>query len=308
MFSIKPRHWKIVLGLLALIAWLSPLPARAGGWATISLDNWPGNVIAGQPLKIGFMVRQHGRTPLPGLTPDVHATHVESGKTLQVSAHEDGPPGHYAAELILDQPGSWTWSIQAFTMLQPLPPLQVIPPSQATQPSTRLPVWPAAIAGLMSLVTLGFAARLSLRRRVRPAVALSLAGILLAALGLISLLADRTSISAQASQADSRMHEFTTLAPTAENGQILFIAKGCTTCHYLSALPEALKPKAGESPFSSGLGPRLPTERNDPVYLRAWLANPASIKPGTQMPNLELNSQEIEALVALLTAPGSSKQ
>lgn len=308
MFSSKLRGLKIVLGLLALIVLLSPLPARAGGWAVISLDSWPGNVIAGQPLKIGFMVRQHGRTPLPGLTPDLQATHVESGKTLEVSAHEDGPPGHYAAELILDQPGNWTWSIQAFTMLQPLPPLEVTPPSLATQPSTRLPVWLAALAGLMSLVTLGSAARLSLRRQVRPAVALSLAGILLAALGLIFLFANRTSASAQATQADSRTHESTTLARTVENGQILFIAKGCATCHNLSALPEVLKPKVGDSPFSSGLGPHLPTERNDPVYLRAWLANPASIKPDTQMPNLELNSQEIEALVALLTAPGSSKQ
>ena len=34
--------------------------------------------------------------------------------------------------------------------------------------------------------------------------------------------------------------------------------------------------------------------------LTKWLANPAEIKPGTFMPNLELTEKEIEALIAYL--------
>ena len=38
----------------------------------------------------------------------------------------------------------------------------------------------------------------------------------------------------------------------------------------------------------------------DPENLTKWLANPAEIKPGTFMPNLELTEKEINALIAYL--------
>ena len=38
-----------------------------------------------------------------------------------------------------------------------------------------------------------------------------------------------------------------------------------------------------------------------PMGIRTWLADPASVKPRTQMPNLELSILEIEALAAFLT-------
>lgn len=46
--------------------------------------------------------------------------------------------------------------------------------------------------------------------------------------------------------------------------------------------------------------------QNDEENLRAWLANPQELKPGTQMPNLNLTEAEIDALVAYLyTLDGS---
>ena len=40
--------------------------------------------------------------------------------------------------------------------------------------------------------------------------------------------------------------------------------------------------------------------KNNPENLTKWLANPAEIKPGTFMPNLELTESEINALIAYL--------
>ncbi len=40
--------------------------------------------------------------------------------------------------------------------------------------------------------------------------------------------------------------------------------------------------------------------KNNAEYLTKWLANPAEIKPGTFMPNLELTEKEINALIAYL--------
>ena len=55
-----------VIGLTLLLAMAFTVPALAGGWAVITLDELPGQVEANQPLEIGFMVRQHGVTPLSG--------------------------------------------------------------------------------------------------------------------------------------------------------------------------------------------------------------------------------------------------
>jgi cytochrome c1 len=80
-------------------------------------------------------------------------------------------------------------------------------------------------------------------------------------------------------------------------GQALFTAKGCATCH--------LNRRAAVAPGDccGGVGPDLSTYTNDPAFLRRWLTNPAAVKPGTQMPNLNLAPTEIEALIAFLNAP-----
>ena len=78
-------------------------------------------------------------------------------------------------------------------------------------------------------------------------------------------------------------------------GKALFSAKGCVTCHRRADV-------AG-SGFASGDDiPDLTTNRWNADYLRAWLQNPAAIKPRTAMPNLGLKPDEIEALIAFLSA------
>ncbi|MBL8103614.1 MAG: hypothetical protein JNM02_13855, partial [Anaerolineales bacterium] len=49
-----------VFGSAFLLALAFTIPAFAGGWAVITLDEFPSEVHASQPLEIGFMIRQHG--------------------------------------------------------------------------------------------------------------------------------------------------------------------------------------------------------------------------------------------------------
>ena len=77
----------------------------------------------------------------------------------------------------------------------------------------------------------------------------------------------------------------------ASYGRALFQAKGCTACH----LHREVNPGAGV-----GIEPELTEAVFDPAYLRAWLLDPASIRPGTRMPNLGLSETEIEALIAFI--------
>ena len=74
-------------------------------------------------------------------------------------------------------------------------------------------------------------------------------------------------------------------------GRALFQAKGCTACHQ----HREVNPGAGVA-----IGPDLTEVVLDPAYLRSWLSDPASIRPGTRMPNLGLSESEIEALIAFI--------
>jgi cytochrome c2 len=77
-------------------------------------------------------------------------------------------------------------------------------------------------------------------------------------------------------------------------GKALFSAKGCVSCHHHAAI-------AGSGTFGEG-NPDLTTNRWSVDYLRIWLQNPVAVKPNTYMPNLGLKRDEIEALIAFLSA------
>ena len=133
------KRTMLAIGLALALA-LFAVPVFAGGWAVVTLDELPGSVAAGEPLEIGFMVRQHGRTPLDGLTPIITARVDGKGKPVTVFAEEDGEVGHYTATLVLPTEGQWTWEIEAFGMPQSMPALTVTaaaiaPP--AAEPASR---------------------------------------------------------------------------------------------------------------------------------------------------------------------------
>ena len=91
MFAKRRR---CVGGLLALIAALVlVVPVSAGGWTNVTLDTVPTNLQAGQPLALGFMVRQHGITPISNVTPTLKARNAATGETFSLVARQEGAVG-----------------------------------------------------------------------------------------------------------------------------------------------------------------------------------------------------------------------
>jgi len=65
------NHIRYLVAFLILCVMVGA--AHAGGWAVITLDDLPDHAVAGKPIKLVFVVRQHGRTLLTGLQPRVRA-------------------------------------------------------------------------------------------------------------------------------------------------------------------------------------------------------------------------------------------
>lgn len=185
----------VVAALLVLAA-----PVFAGGWAVITLDTLPQSVHAGQAFQVGFMVRQHGRTPVnidlngKPLKPMVIAQKHGDSKTLEFAARQQGDTGHYVADVSLPSEGAWDWSITAptyyvetngqgngaaatFEPLTVLPAVAVAPAAPAetaalpAQPAPDiLGISPAVLrwAGALLVVVAAGIALASRRGRVRP--------------------------------------------------------------------------------------------------------------------------------------------
>ena len=98
-----------VLLVTALIALTTPV--LAGGYAVVRLDEEPGEVQVDTPWKIGFMVRQHDITPTNDVTAVVRAQHKETGETITATGVQEGPVGHFVAELTLPLAGEWKWAV-----------------------------------------------------------------------------------------------------------------------------------------------------------------------------------------------------
>jgi len=271
------------------------LPAFAGGWAVITLDELPSNVVMGESITVGFMVLQHGRTPMTGLYPIITAN--SDHEEFLVTAEPEGKPGHYTAILTFPKDGDWQWSIQAFTMQQAMPVLRVTPvavvsanPPVARTKSLTSFVSPVMIASV--LLALGLVgAVITYRRRSRQAVVLT-AFSLLVGIGLfITGAATASHVEAQAKPASESS------ASQVELGRQLFIAKGCITCHFNSKA-------AGSSEYSTiemG-GPDLSTFSVNAEVLRLRLKDPSLVKSDTKMPNLNLSKVEIEALISFINS------
>jgi cytochrome c oxidase subunit 2 len=116
--------------------------------------------------------------------------------------------------------------------------------------------------------------------------------LVLAVLGLGLVLASFAPWRAGAPPGDS--HPAAPTPADAAYGRALFLAKGCAQCH-----------RHAEVAHSGDFGgmwnaPDLSTYRWDEGYLRKWLKDPSAVKPGTNMPTLGLNDDEIAALIAFL--------
>lgn len=101
---------RFVLLLSALLAFFTA--ASAGGWATITVNEFPEYAVAGKPLDLTFSVRHHGQTLLSGLKPSVQAT-TTGDLVAKAAAVATRTPGEYTAALTLPQPGDWKITINS---------------------------------------------------------------------------------------------------------------------------------------------------------------------------------------------------
>jgi cytochrome c2 len=281
-----PRAIVIALFLTLILT----LPALAGGWAVITLDELPQQVDPTEPLHIGFMVRQHGIRPMEDLDPTITLWNRATGERFVAHAQPEGETGHYSAVFSFPSTGTWEWSIQAFSMDQPMPPLYVSAAGQPAAPVKQNGPAPGLLVGILGLAVMSAGLVLAFRRRSRWGYALLAAGLLVCLAGLVSVM--RPSAQAQSQAAPPLA-----LTDQQQYGRDLFTAKGCTTCHLNSRAAKNVN-------FSVEAGPNLTVYQASPEHLRSWLKDPQSIKPNTEMPDLGLKEAEIEALIAFLNANG----
>lgn len=296
MFTAIRIAIRCAIGLALLLALVFAFPAFAGGWAVITLDELPSDIVAGEPLTIGFTVRQHGITPMNGLDPTVTAALLKDEQFV-VQAESDGKPGHYTAALIFPQAGDWNWSIQAFTMDQPMPALTVAASgaASASQPASKIESKPALISLLFLARVLVFSLGLvglilAVQRKSRAAGAL--AGLcLVVGIGTFMVKAATLEVEAQGK-------ELSESSPSqAEWGRQLFLAKGCITCHYNDRAADR------NEYWTIEMGaPDLSNYSAHPEILFIRLKDPAAAKSDSKMPNLGLKETEIEALIAFINS------
>lgn len=133
------RRLALNVMLAVVILLILVLPARAGGWAATTLDELPRDVRVGEPMTVGFVVRQHAFRPMSDLEPVITATSGEH--RLQVEATEDRE-AHYVATLTFPEAGTWEWGVDAFGMTNEMPSLEVTPPqTRFEQLLARLLAW-----------------------------------------------------------------------------------------------------------------------------------------------------------------------
>ena len=296
---------KLTLAAIAALALVIPtLAAFAGGWAVATLDTLPPYATAGQPLEVGFMIRQHGQTPWSYDSVKVVARREEGGDSFAVDARPEGAEGHYAATLNFPTSGTWRWEIETglYPERQPMPPLIVAASDSASatattpQAASPLPMligWIGLIGAAGGVIALA-------RTRAPWASALLLVAVLVSGVGFVSAANRGNEAAVPANRGNENVAPQNVPVLTQEQlGQRLFIAKGCVVCHTHEAVIDVNR----EIDFYFEDAPNLTDFTADPDYLAKWLDNPAAIKPKTYMPRLGLSEEEIGALVVFINAP-----
>ncbi len=295
MFS----RFRSSIAIAILLTVTFTLPVLAGGWAVITLDELPDGVVAGEPYTIGFIVRQHGVTPMKGLDPTITAT-FDKGTEFVVRAEPEGEPGHYVATLTFPKEGEWRWSIQAFTMDQMMPMLKVAAPaggsvslSVKSEPVAPSIPWRLIVRGLaIGGGLIGIA--LALRKRSRLAVALTVTCLVV---GVASFMAGSAFPAVEAQSVSSSKDTGGSTISRVELGRQLFVAKGCITCHRNSKVENS----SGYWTIDMG-ATDLSKFSASPEVLFIRLKDPTAAKSDTKMPNLGLKKEVIEALIAFINS------
>lgn len=293
----------ILVLALAIVALAVAGRVQAGGWFVITLDSLPASATAGETLNIGFMLRQHGRTPAYWDGLSLVAENPASGQSVRVIPREQGPVGHYSAEITFPEAGSWLWGIdferQPWVRWAPLTvvaaPISTADPAAVAATTTQATAvassWLPLLLALITIVLFLAALQVGRRRRAMGWIV----GLAAAMGGLALVMVLRTAPVVVASPPPAPP------APAAghdllSEGRALFLAKGCVTCHVHADAPS-------QGFASTSIGPNLTNYAApaDASFLRQWLADPGSLRPATQMPDLDLSEAEIESLIAFVS-------
>jgi hypothetical protein len=100
----------LAAAVLVLAAIGVATPAAAGGWAVVSLDPMAGTPQPGQPFDVGFMLLQHGKTPITDTDAAVLVTDA-TGHETRFPARPHGRLGHHVATVTIPAAGTYHWSV-----------------------------------------------------------------------------------------------------------------------------------------------------------------------------------------------------
>ena len=143
------------IALLAAVAFAALTgTAHAGGWATVELGQAPSGLVAGEPWRVELIVKQHGITPMEGVTPSVRIDNGE-GVVRTFPARPADRAGTYVAEVEFPAAGTWKTRIyDGFTDVVPhrLSPLTVAGSAPA---GSGLPWAQAVMIAIVALLFLG---------------------------------------------------------------------------------------------------------------------------------------------------------
>ncbi len=202
--------------MLKLVAALTAGLVAMGGWAVVTVKDLPEYFVAGQQYTIEFQVRQHGRTLLSGLRPEL-VVMTPGARDATIPAVPRSSEGTYAVTFTAPAPGQVSLTIRSGFG------------------NTELHLYPETVV----------AAGAS-----RPAIAVP------------------------------------------ERGQMLFVAKGCNTCH--SNIDLVNRP---DNQAALTVGPELGGRHLAREYVMQKVKNPAS----QVMPDLGLSDAEASAIAAFLS-------
>lgn len=162
---------RVLVVLSAVAAALAIAPsAFPGGWATVGFEPLPDGTSAGGTWSPTIFVKQHGVTPLAGLTPVVEIYDDTTGAVARFPATASSEPGVYKADVVFPAEGDWRLTITSgFGDSQvSYGPVAIGPPGAGGGNSRDLPV---VGLGVVALALLGGALLLGARRsrRLTPA-------------------------------------------------------------------------------------------------------------------------------------------
>lgn len=132
---------KLSITVIVLLALgLLVIPALAGGWALVTVENMPPEIRAGEPVELHMTVWQHGQTPVHffdteenPIVPRLIATNQVTGERIEATAERLPEVGEFTLTVTFPSDGTWTWDIrpEPLESMNAYKPLTVMPAIQA---------------------------------------------------------------------------------------------------------------------------------------------------------------------------------